>query len=647
MKIWKILPLLLVLVLIFCGCADKNKDGDGDGTTTPQAETAKVDLSGYKIVYPLKADATVTAAARTLSTEIKNATGTELKWESDWLADDKITTYESPDAEILIGSTNRKESVEMQDDFSHVLRYTIKQVGNKVLICGGSDEATVRGVEVFLEMIKTSGKLEIEANCLIDGDYLADTYPAGTALYSVIHEYKIIFAGDNGENEYTMGTRLSEGLSRYTEGKLSAYRDKTTAETSKEILIGNTTRQASKDVDTSDIGYYDYKLLVRGEKIILKAGSDVSMRWAVDALVEKLVDKSLALNADSTFLYDFDLQSSFDFDSFTPSWLSTTNDAYWDNVNASEDSSGKFNPPSWMKNTDGSNFLEKAYALAGPTNGTSRITTQVHRGDVVHYSEGSLESIASCIWAGIDVIEMDIHVTKDGVAILHHDDNLKRMTNVDKFLGKTIDGVTYPGTYDIYDWTYEQICALNLREGLGNGTKVTTYKIPTLYEALKLCSGRIFVQIDDKDSSNYSRNKPESIENTGGYYELAAATGSKACFLTQFDGGRGGSESKDASILSEFDKWVSKDPTDTKFSEFVETIRGWVVGNTTYNFRGEAYWPNAAETSWGSSASLTENPTKWTELTNKGRYHIWSENPVAIATYIAEKYHATNPPAAS
>ncbi len=625
MKFWKIIPLLLVFVLILCGCGKKDKDGDD--TTTPPASANMIDLSGYKIVHALKADSSVTAAARKLSAEIKTATGTELAWGSDWLADDKIKVYESPDAEILIGATNRKESVELQDDFSHALLYTIKQVGNKVIICGGSDEATVRGVEVFLEMIKASGKLEIEENCLINGDYLADTYPAGTALHSVIHDYKIVFAGDNGENEYAMATRLSEGLSRYTEGKLSPYRDKTTAETSKEILIGNTTRQASKEVDVSNMGYYDYKIFVKGDKIILLAGSDVSMRWAVDGLVDKLVDKSLELGKDSSFLYDFDVQSAFDFDSFRPSWLSDTN------------------LPSWMRNTDGSNFKEKAFALTGPTDGTSRITSQVHRGDVVYYSEGSLESIASCIWAGIDVIEMDIHVTKDGVAILHHDDTLNRMTNASKFMGKTIDGVTYPGSYDIYDWTYEQICALNLKEGLGGGNaKVTTYKVPTLYEALKLCAGKIFIQIDDKDSSEYTRNKPESIENTGGYYEIAAATGSKACFLTQFDSSRGGSEGQDVKVLSQLDAWVAKDPTDTSFSEFVEAIRGRVIGNSTYNLRGEAYWPNAAETSWGASASLTENETKWTELTGKGRYHIWSENPVALANYIAIRYNAVTLP---
>lgn len=72
-------------------------------------------------------------------------------------------------------------------------------------------------------------------------------------------------------------------------------------------------------------------------------------------------------------------------------------------------------------------------------------------------------------------IELDIHLLKDGKAVVFHDDNLHRMTGVSK---------------KIKDCTYEEIRELNLGE--------TSYKIPLFSEVLQLVKGKVPLLIELK-----------------------------------------------------------------------------------------------------------------------------------------------------
>ena len=51
-----------------------------------------------------------------------------------------------------------------------------------------------------------------------------------------------------------------------------------------------------------------------------------------------------------------------------------------------------------------------------------------HKSDWRNFPENSLLGFNSCIKMGVDLIEVDFHVTKDGVPVLFHDDTLERVT---------------------------------------------------------------------------------------------------------------------------------------------------------------------------------------------------------------------------
>lgn len=52
-----------------------------------------------------------------------------------------------------------------------------------------------------------------------------------------------------------------------------------------------------------------------------------------------------------------------------------------------------------------------------------------HRGDSANYPENTLPAFLSAVEMGIDVVETDVHLTKDGQIIIWHDDTLERNTD--------------------------------------------------------------------------------------------------------------------------------------------------------------------------------------------------------------------------
>ena len=111
----------------------------------------------------------------------------------------------------------------------------------------------------------------------------------------------------------------------------------------------------------------------------------------------------------------------------------------------------------------------------------SSVIVVAHRAYWRNFPENSLEAIQSSIDMGVDMLEIDVQRTKDGVLMLMHDHNLDRMTN---------------GSGNIAETKWEEISKLNLKDHQGN---LTEYKVPTLEQALLLCKDRIMINLDKAD----------------------------------------------------------------------------------------------------------------------------------------------------
>ena len=97
----------------------------------------------------------------------------------------------------------------------------------------------------------------------------------------------------------------------------------------------------------------------------------------------------------------------------------------------------------------------------------NRMMVAGHRGDCYNCFENTMKAFETAIADGADMIETDVHLTKDGVLILMHDDKVDRTSN---------------GSGYIKDMTYKELLQLNV------GGKTEPATVPTLEELLQLLS---------------------------------------------------------------------------------------------------------------------------------------------------------------
>lgn len=101
-----------------------------------------------------------------------------------------------------------------------------------------------------------------------------------------------------------------------------------------------------------------------------------------------------------------------------------------------------------------------------------------HRGDSANYPENTLPAFISASKMDIDIIETDVHLTKDGELVIWHDDTLERNTN---------------GTGTLESHTLEELKALDAGYTFTtDGGKTFPFRgkgvqLCTLDEALKAC----------------------------------------------------------------------------------------------------------------------------------------------------------------
>ncbi len=97
-----------------------------------------------------------------------------------------------------------------------------------------------------------------------------------------------------------------------------------------------------------------------------------------------------------------------------------------------------------------------------------------HRGAPAEYPENTLAGFRRAVELGVEGIELDVHLSKDGVPVVLHDETVDRTTN---------------GSGAVADMTVEELQALDAGDG---------ERIPTLAEVLDLVGDAVLVDIEVK-----------------------------------------------------------------------------------------------------------------------------------------------------
>lgn len=108
----------------------------------------------------------------------------------------------------------------------------------------------------------------------------------------------------------------------------------------------------------------------------------------------------------------------------------------------------------------------------------NKVMVIAHRADWREAPENSAWAVRKAIEKGIDMVEVDLALTKDSVLVLMHD--------------KTIDRTT-TGTGKPADYTLAELRKFSLKDGLGSTTQM---KVPTLEEILDITQDKILINLD-------------------------------------------------------------------------------------------------------------------------------------------------------
>ncbi|MEM2842428.1 MAG: glycerophosphodiester phosphodiesterase family protein [Candidatus Bathyarchaeia archaeon] len=121
-----------------------------------------------------------------------------------------------------------------------------------------------------------------------------------------------------------------------------------------------------------------------------------------------------------------------------------------------------------------------------------------HRGASGYAPENTLISFLKAIELKADAVECDVHLSKDGVPIVIHDEKLNRTT----------DGKGY-----VKDYSLKELKSLNAGYKTRFFDKFKGEKIPTLREVLEVCRNKIGVVIEVKNGPFFYKGIEDKIVN--------------------------------------------------------------------------------------------------------------------------------------
>ena len=111
-------------------------------------------------------------------------------------------------------------------------------------------------------------------------------------------------------------------------------------------------------------------------------------------------------------------------------------------------------------------------------------TITAHRGYSAKAPENTLAAIQAAIDEGADYVEIDVRITADGYVVLMHDASTERTSDADLC---------------VEDCTYETLLQLDVGSWFSEEYEGT--RIPTLEEAMNLCKGQAYMNIELKPAS--------------------------------------------------------------------------------------------------------------------------------------------------
>ncbi|HBF14297.1 MAG TPA: hypothetical protein DDW30_01160 [Clostridiales bacterium] len=268
--------LLLLLALALCGCGKGNADG---GETTDATQQVLELLADGKTQFVL-----IRAVGKHSKLDIRDgrrlntALNALLDAEISFVSDTELSASEDR-YELLLGCTDRPESQALSETLKYGDFY-VGLCGKKLLLLGGSEEATGEAIDWFLDhilkgkskgdsvMLHAADNYRYEKNCKIKTVLLGET--------SLLH-CNIVIPEAKPITEYRVALALQAHLLRNAGYYCEIVTD-ATEPSACELVIGQTTREALS------VAHNGYRIEQRGSRLYVAADNVFAYDLALEQL---------------------------------------------------------------------------------------------------------------------------------------------------------------------------------------------------------------------------------------------------------------------------------------------------------------------------------------------------------------------------
>lgn len=284
-----IITCLSMFTLVAC-----NKGDGGEGTQQPAGNISVADLANY---YIIRADVDSLAdCAIKLEAAIKEKLSVDIAGLRTDFVIEGNDKYSVKEFEILIGETNRQESIDFATEVkSGEYGYAVK--GNKIVILGKPVENNALAVEKFITDVITSHEAGNDKFIAKDAKFIQKIeykFDSITINGIDINEFDIVYKNTHGANEEALARNLQELFAKLVGANVNVVPNTATSAKANQIVVNGSKAltsemKAEKENLAKDTNMFQNGLIVSGGNIVWLYGDNVTtLKAAFDSLVNMI-----------------------------------------------------------------------------------------------------------------------------------------------------------------------------------------------------------------------------------------------------------------------------------------------------------------------------------------------------------------------
>ncbi len=332
LSIFLVLMMLLSLSAAIVGCSDSGEENtsenSADNSSAPSEETLPPEtsaspillenFSNYALIRPENPSSTLIEAINLLFRTLKELGDIDYK---DDFYKEGVPAYSIGEYEIIVGKTNRAETKQFLSGLKYN-DYGFAQIGDKIVIAGHSDEATMNAIDEFISSVvnrkdKEEGIFYSSKYDFIKKlDYKVDDFCIGDVS---LDDYRIVYPKRSINSEKIAAEMIADAVARVSGIVVEVVSDDAEA-VENEIIIGATNRNTEAEIAAmgEKLGTTEAVIKYNGKKInvfgltstaILVATNEFNSKFE-NANVDKL---ELAIEAEQLCKYDDSILSAMSF----------------------------------------------------------------------------------------------------------------------------------------------------------------------------------------------------------------------------------------------------------------------------------------------------------------------------------------------